>query len=841
MHPPPTVSGGGAGVGGGGRGVGRGGGGAAPAQKVAYHEGFEGEAPKIALWAKNGESEETFIGPSEEQAFEGKRSLKFDVTLKGGSYHYWGFAMRQPCAGRLKLSARVRIGAGNTATVGFGANFVYPPTTHSGCGDIESFDKPMDAWKLVECDLVERGRDGADQVLTSYTATVRGEDIVPVLDRWAIFVRGGAGKRAVLYLDDVRIEGEAPGDADLQADAKARWAKAEERLAKRLAGWRADLDAGEKALAQVDGANREAVEAIQATAKRARELVDRIAQKGGNRGDMDALEGALAALRYGPETLRAVAEGKANGQPYLVYAPKAITNSRLETSVFPIPAPLAKALSLSGCRGEYESVTAAVYALDDVKGLRVSATALKGPAGTIPASAIDIHVVKCWYQAGRGIGDLRNKMLVPELLLKDDALVRVDTEKGENYLRSTAADGTQAYLLCSGPKSENLADVRPVDAETLQPVDVPARALKQFWFTLRIPEDAKPGVYRGSVRFQAGAGSREIPLVVTVHAFDLAPSRLIYSIYYRPRLAPDGKPTITSEARSEEQYRAEMADMKAHGVLYPSNYQGMDETATRRVLEIRKEVGLPAGPFFNLGQATGATTDPAQLKALGDAVSRWVALCKSFGYTDLYFYGIDEATGDQLAAQKAAWKAVQDAGGKTFVACYKKTFEAMGGLLNCAVLAGRPDPEEAKKWHSVGSKAYCYAYPQVGNEEPETYRRNFGLVLWKAGFDGAMDYAYQHGFEHVWNDFDSPHYRDHNFSYPTVSGVVGTIQWGGFREAVDDMRYMTTLEKAIAAAPPARRTMAADARAWLAALDPDAADLYETRTRMVEWIQRLSK
>ncbi len=194
------------------------------------------------------------------------------------------------------------------------------------------------------------------------------------------------------------------------------------------------------------------------------------------------------------------------------------------------------------------------------------------------------------------------------------------------------------------------------------------------------------------------------------------------------------------------------------------------------------------------------------------------------------------------APARAAWKAVQEAGGKTFVACYTKTFEAMGGRLNCAVLAGKPDPEEARKWHSVGSHAFCYAYPQVGNEEPETYRRHFGVELWKAGFDGAMDYAYQHGFGHVWNDFDDPTYRDHVFAYPTVDGVVDTIQWEGFREGVDDVRYLTTLADQIqkAESVPAKQQIAREAKQWLAGIDV-GADLDDVRAKIVEWILRLSQ
>jgi len=138
----------------------------------------------------------------------------------------------------------------------------------------------------------------------------------------------------------------------------------------------------------------------------------------------------------------------------------------------------------------------------------------------------------------------------------------------------------------------------------------------------------------------------------------------------------------------------------------------------------------------------------------------------------------------------------------------------------------------------VGHKIFSYANPQVGEEEPETFRRNFGLVLWKAGYDGAMDYAYQHGFGHIWNDFDYEGRRDASFTYPTVNGIVGTIQWEGFREAVDDVRYITTLEQAIEAARDIEQ--ARQAQQWLDDLDP-SGDLDQIRQRAVWWIKRLMR
>jgi hypothetical protein len=61
-----------------------------------------------------------------------------------------------------------------------------------------------------------------------------------------------------------------------------------------------------------------------------------------------------------------------------------------------------------------------------------------------------------------------------------------------------------------------------------------------------------------------------------------------------------------------------------------------------------------------------------------------------------------------------------------------------------------------------------------------------------------MDFAYQWSFGMPWNDFDRRDdtylYREHNFTYPTVNGVIDTIAWEGFREANYDTRYADTLQ-----------------------------------------------
>ena len=49
-------------------------------------------------------------------------------------------------------------------------------------------------------------------------------------------------------------------------------------------------------------------------------------------------------------------------------------------------------------------------------------------------------------------------------------------------------------------------------------VEMPAEITRRFWLTVRVPAEARPGVYRGRVAMAlANGGPRELPLEFTVH------------------------------------------------------------------------------------------------------------------------------------------------------------------------------------------------------------------------------------------------------------------------------------------------------------------------------------
>jgi len=108
---------------------------------------------------------------------------------------------------------------------------------------------------------------------------------------------------------------------------------------------------------------------------------------------------------------------------------------------------------------------------------------------------------------------------------------------------------------------------------------------------------------------------------------------------------------------------------------------------------------------------------------------------------------------------------------------------------------------EIKLYKGVGSIVLSYANPQVGIENPELYRRNYGLGLFFYGYDGCMNFAYQRQFgKSIWNDFDAPliknkfYYRDHVFAYPIARGIISTIQYEGFKKGIIDLRYLKLLQ-----------------------------------------------
>lgn len=831
--------------------------------RLLFSEGFEAGG-NLSPWASNGDFQLHFAGLTEERAFAGKHSFKIDVTFTTCTYFYWWTeSLFMPFYGKLKTRGKLLVERG-TGYLGY-AYAVPEIGTSGGVVHGVKIKQHPSGWQEWEADASTR--------TPSETEHIEGV---------AVYLHAKPGERVIVFVDDFEVEG------DLPTDHKERLvARIVEIQAEREATYRRGLSAVEKAFSQLQKELQQARSSLPRTvAPRMAELDERLNEY--CQQSAAALQTDLAGLRQTQDMarlrevcsrLRVFAQALTSrhallnyakdygDRPYVVYVVPPIQNEEITPDTFPVPGVVSTELSLFACPGEYEAVTFALYAHQSLERVVVKPSALslataasrhrvgrsRGNAKAesfhnrtnIPAAAVDVKIVKVWWQAGVAIDDVHHPTLTPELLLNDPDIVVVDSGKKRNFLRNAKA---------------------PRDARELQPVNISAGTVQQFWVTVQVPEDAAPGEYGGMLRVtMENALPIALRLKLEVFPFPLEKPLLEYAIFYRGQLSEEPwtltqlRTNESAYQKSERQYLAELLDMKSHGIELPSVYDGvrlkpdgrLDFSHLRKVIAVRKKAGMTKGPVLQMSHGIpigeyAHERDENKRQPLMERIRQrtreWVKFVGETGYPTPLFYGIDEASGDLLLAQREAYGAVKQEGGHCGVALSAGFFEAVGEFMDRPVLAIGCSKGELSKIHAKGYKVWIYGNPQMGVEQPETYRRNYGLWLWRKGYDGCCNMGYQSIVGDPWDDFDDANYRDHNMTYPTIDGIVTTIQWEGWREGCDDVRYLTTLLKAVQKAKGERRNakLVEKAEQWLKDLDV-SDDLHGVRKEMARLILEFGK
>ncbi len=538
-------------------------------------------------------------------------------------------------------------------------------------------------------------------------------------------------------------------------------------------------------------------------------------------------------------------------------------------------------LTVAACRGEYEPASFVVKSDAPLKAVQVKVGKIAGPAGTLPASAIDIRALAPFF---RRITDYPG--LVPWVLVHDPALLVVEDKPQPQAMKPDAAPTEKAYI------KTNVFTGVPVDADTLQPADIDG--LRQFWLTVRVPANARAGTYTAPVTITAAnAPAYKLKLVVQVYPFDLKPPKFEYSVYY-PAWIEGGSMKKDNPQKyaviNDDMYLAEMKNMVAHGCTNPTIYDGptmgkdgkLDFSLLERVVRIRQKAGMRGGPMYLLGTGPvtiGDNLSAEQLTSNTAWVREIVQWAKGKGFTDVYFYGVDEATGDKVKGQRAAMQSVHEGGGKVFVANYGDFYELVGDLLDLPILLhptlthldklSLMPAEEFLSYsskvhdaldpnllmtphyqniingvHKNGFKIFTYMDPLSGYTLPFQHRLFRGFGLWKAGMDGTMTWSYTHITEPD-NPIAGPIGGSpiFNFVLRGKTAPFDTPAWEAYREGHDDARYLATLEAAMTAAlkNPSKRAFVKETQDWLGTLNLADLDPDLTRweiARRIEVLQR---
>src|SRR4030042_2581008 len=163
------------------------------------------------------------------------------------------------------------------------------------------------------------------------------------------------------------------------------------------------------------------------------------------------------------------------GQAIIPYPWEPVTSTKVLPFNYEVSAAPGNTLSITACRNEFEPASFVITAQKDISGINIIVPDLKNAQGnTIPADAIDVRLVKVWYQANdNAIQYTTGRFLTPELLIKDDSLVKVDYATKTNNLKVTI-NGVEQYIDISNRYATFPSNARIQDASSLQPFSLKA-------------------------------------------------------------------------------------------------------------------------------------------------------------------------------------------------------------------------------------------------------------------------------------------------------------------------------------------------------------------------------
>ena len=486
--------------------------------------------------------------------------------------------------------------------------------------------------------------------------------------------------------------------------------------------------------------------------------------------------------------------------------------------------------------------------------------------------AADLRVVKLWFQNGNGwvsYFDDSGLKLIPELLLHDENLIRVDEGQMANYARLTAADGTVTERWINPPRqmdngfferycgSSAFQSMKREfsDADAIRPIGLKRGAFKNLILTAHVRKTTPAGLYRGAVRL---GSLGEVPVTVRVLDFELPKPACFFddtkpflvNFYTYSSLGQICDLNGGDTRLAIEQFKAIMKDYAAHGqdVFWlsggPTGHTAISAEAAAQLAAMR-EAGMNDEQFVcgaNIGN--GATKTEAEAGA-----RRSFASSKAFfgpNAKDIYMCHGDEPPPQWLKDQRGVVAAAQRAGYKFILAGSDNIFRKSAYQWDWHNIAKTPeDGSSTTAWNLLGGDKYVawYANQHVGAENPAFNRRQNGLAAYLANYSALCNYAHHFGSY----DDDSEIYRPMVFAYGQGKGVIDTIQWEGFREGVDDIRYATLL---VRLARAAAKLGVADLDAsyegrkalqFLAAINRETDDLDACRAEMITFILRLKK
>ena len=760
-----------------------------------YHEGFEKtEANPLQSWVNNLDkksSVDVVYRFDSQSSTQGESALTIDVNVTTQSPKKWYYYLQIPLSPTLNLKDKVSFAldvkmnqeASQNVQIGFNLNY-FPYS--SGILPIQQTIE-SDKWTTLKIDDLEKFTLTHANGFISNIYDAHLEDFGRAVSKIVILIKGRGSKKYHIGLDNLKIEGKIEKEKLFVKGYQDAWHQYTKRVQRKIQE--------KKELYHSLAKNQKESSSITFYSNKIETIFNEI--------NSSFKKGKLlktSMIKELDDYLRKLQYLKSKGLSSLnIYKMPPMNYYRFTSTNVPKLEGL-KSYYLRMVAGEYHSIAMLMESSYLSQILSISNGDFLGDNSKFSKDNLDVYVAKVWYQSGLENTLKTGKYLTQELLLKDDGLVKVDYKKKSNYLRvKYKKNNKKAYIKISNPQ-DKFPDTNSIvfnDSKQLKPFKLDSLRAKIVWGIVHVPKKTEAGNYKSIIKIVDNKSKKvlkEIPITIEVLPFTLDRPKQVYSLYYTGKLRDKKVDPIDSYNKTKKQQRLELKDIKEHGVLYPTSYEALNNL--EETLQIREELGFPTDRFYTIGFNVMNSN-------LSNKIESYQKILKKYNYKKLYVYGVDEASQEVLEKEKKLIDRVHQLKAKVFVAGYNYTYDSLGDrvdVFNYANAIFKQDIDsEIEKWHKINREIFAYASPQAGVENPEVYRRNFGCKLWKHEFDGAMNWAYQAHRGAFWNDFDTgnsrlTNYREEVFTYPTTDGIVGTVQWEGFRQAIIDVQYLSTLE-----------------------------------------------
>ncbi len=444
-------------------------------------------------------------------------------------------------------------------------------------------------------------------------------------------------------------------------------------------------------------------------------------------------------------------------------------------------------ISSFGTPGEYEPLTFALYPLRNIKNMRLKVSELKFGKNVIAKNNLDLRAVTYWNIRYPMYSSANSYRALPELL------------------------------------------------EKVNTVNLQQNVCQRFWLKVKIPENARPGIYRGSVTLYENGAAKAISLPIAMRVLDYKLKRdpnKRYSVYYYSPKYQFG--SLRARALRKAQFN-EFKTMQAYGIdMFPvvgleavrdqhGNFQLYLKDAPTVELMIKAgfkgpiplngaiaafyKKYVPGGKIGRHWHISKNPPDDKIYQAIEKAYRNLKQRAQAKGWPELICCPLDEVAPASAEFSAKVYAAIRRAGIKTYITKSPSATDAQTYRKQQAVDAWCSQPFSMPYDKVVADKkAQYWAYPNHNAGEMKNRviaqkggRMTYGYGLWRSGYTTLIPWHWRWRGGGKVDPFDYLRAKRSGcgFRKDENQQLIPAVYWECFREGYDDLRYLYTLQDAV--------------------------------------------